>query len=271
MPSFIRRISCVLGVLLAFGGLAKNNLLASEIVSFAASPTDPTLPDIQLTGTGAGKSLTTGFGFTSNGDGLLPPAAQTSPGVDIFTPFTIPVPGSVVHPGGQTDIYDSSISITNLVVSGLAAPDPLFPTLLVQGYAGNGTLSAAFTIFSTPAGGGPVLLLSGTLANATLTGLAGTTATSVLSGTVTYTGGVIDTALLAAGYSQNGGDMSLSLTSLTDPTTGNPEGLSIAGDGYIANANASATGLFDAAATPEPASLALVAMAALPLMRRRRQ
>jgi MYXO-CTERM domain-containing protein len=101
--------------------------------------------------------------------------------------------------------------------------------------------------------------------------LAGTTATSVLSGTVTYTGGLIDTALLAAGYSQNGGDMAISMSGLTDPNTGNPEGLNIAGDGYIANANASATGLFDAVVTPEPASLALVAMAALPLMRRRRQ
>lgn len=258
------------GVVLASCALTAPAAWATEIVTFTAFPgAPPTLPDIELTGAGAGKALVTGPDYQSSGDGLLPPANQQAPGMDIATPFTIPgIPGGVVNANGATDFYDSQMNVFNLNVNGLAQAVPVGGgnTLDVQNYG----INATFALVSTNAAGPQVPLLTGIISSATLTGLQGTTATSVLSGSVTYTGGVIFTALLAHGGSANGGDMSISMLNLTNPASGLPVGLSIAGDGYIADVNASATGLFDAP-TPEPSTLALAGLVLVPLMRRARR
>lgn len=271
MHCHVRRVA--LGVAASIGLLATQGAWAAQILTYTAFPItpNPALSDIDLVGAGAGKSLITGPGFQSNGDGLLPPAAQTAPGMDVATPFTIPgLPGAVVNANGSTDFYDAQLTITSLDVNGFASSVPVGGgnNLLIQNYASPPAGQASFAFFSTIAGG-PVPLLLGTINNATLTGLQGDTATSVLSGSVTYTGGVIFNAMLAAGYSPHGGDMSISMLNLTDPNTGLPVGLSIAGDGYIADVNADATGLFDAP-VPEPTTLAMAAFGLLPLMRRRR-
>jgi hypothetical protein len=259
-----------LGVVVVSCALAAPAAWASEIVHFTAFPgSPPTLPDVQLVGAGVAKALVTGPDFQSSGDGLLPPANQQAPGMDITTPFTIPgIPGGVIDGNGATDFYDSQMNVSNLNVNGLAQAVPVGGgnVLDVQNYGVNAT----FALVSTNAAGPQVPLLTGIISSATLTGLQGTTATSVLSGTVTYTGGVIFAALLAHGGSANGGDMSISMLNLTDPASGLPVGLSIANDGYIADVNASATGLFDAP-TPEPSTLALAGLALVPLMRRVRR
>jgi MYXO-CTERM domain-containing protein len=274
MLSSIKRISCLLGVGACL--IAGQRALAGEIVRFQPFPNAPGLTDIALTGSGATKQLITGSGFsTSTGDGSLALSAQPGPGMDISTPFKISgVPGGVVELNNSTDFYDSTMTISNLQVDQPAQSTALpggAGTLLYQEYSSAGTMEiASFTLASTTGGGGPVTLLTGTLSFATLTGLQGSSATSVLSATVTYTGGLIYTAMINNGYVATPGNMSIAMTQLTD-TEDNPTGLSIANDGYIADVFAQATGEFDApVATPEPASLGLIAMAALPLMRRRR-
>jgi hypothetical protein len=80
---------------------------------------------------------------------------------------------------------------------------------------------------------------------------------------VTYTGGLIFNALVLAGGSVSGNSMSISMTDVT-PTFG------IAGDGFLRDFTANATGLFNATAVPEPTSLTLLVMAMGSLLLRRR-
>jgi hypothetical protein len=258
----VNRILCGVGISACL--LLGQSALANQIAQFSASPTDPSLADIEMTGAGAGKMLITGPGYQSDGN------VATPPGMDVQTPFTIvSAAPSFINLNGSTDFYDASMNFFNLDVSGFATSVPEGPnTLLIQNYSSASDPTFEIdTSISTP--GGAQDLLRGYIANATLTGLMGKTASSVLSGNIVYTGGLIYTALLAAGDSPIGGDMSISMVDLTDPTTGNPTGLMIAPDGYIADADAGATGLFDTP-VPEPTSLSLLAFALVPLMRRAR-
>ncbi len=108
-----------------------------------------------------------------------------------------------------------------------------------------------FTIYNTD---GSTLLLGGTIGDAMISGIVGSSAGSVLSATVTYTDGAI---LNAAGYSTLTGDFSWSLQSVTslfsiDSVTH-----------YLSEFHANSTGQFSA--VPEPGTLALLSAGGLGL------
>jgi hypothetical protein len=113
-----------------------------------------------------------------------------------------------------------------------------------------------------------VLLLSGTISSATIEGVdgGGDGATFSSSGGVTYTGGLLYTALLANGGMANGGDISFSMVNVIP-------GFGIDGStGYLAPFSADSTELADAlnlVAVPEPTSLGVLCFGSFALMRRR--
>src|SRR5437868_6590739 len=91
---------------------------ASTLVNYKPTPVSPTTPEFLFQG-GAVPSLQTGPGSIGNGDGQLPEANQTAPGLESDTPFIIPgVPGSIVDPvAGTTNFYDTSLLLTGLQAS----------------------------------------------------------------------------------------------------------------------------------------------------------
>lgn len=232
--------------------------IIGTITHYQAQPTTNTLPEFTFDGT----TFMTGPGSIGNADGVLPLPAQTAPGLQFDSPFTIlGIPGSTVNIDGSTDFYDCSLMLGGLAVSAPAVSTPLgFGLVQLSQPLGNG----AFTVLSTdPDGAGGLtstVLLTGLIENAVITGLQGSSAGVTFSASITYTGGPLWTA---SGYTQDG-DFSWSLTGIT-PT------LSInGGTGFLSAFDANATGLFDAV-VPEP-TLALAGMAAggLMMLRRRR-
>jgi hypothetical protein len=235
--------------------------IASTITSFKAQPIAPTLVDMSLTGSGSSETLTTGPGFASGNGVSLPP------GMDVATPFDIPsIPGGVVNADGSTDFFDASMTLGSLTVSTTASS---IAGLDVQPL---GT-TATFDLESTP---GSILvvstttLLKGTISTAVLSGLDGGASASVVSQTITYTGGVIYNAMVADGY-ETTGNMSVSLTGLTDPTTSLLKSFGIADDNYVSDFNGNATGLFDSISLPEPSTLGLLAFSLLATLQRPRR
>lgn len=213
------------------------------------------------TGPGA---IGTGFGVPGPGDGQLPSGQQAAPGLLVVTPYNIPgIPGGINSVAG-TSFYDATLKIIPISPatlgfqpSGLAAA---FAGLVYQPLG-----SARFEIWSTdPVEAAtdienPVLLLSGLAQTAEIKGLAGATSGLTLSATLTYDGGAI---LAAAGLTSATGSFSWSLLDANPPLGISPS------TGYLIPFSANGSGQFDM--VPEPASLALLALTALPMLRRRK-
>jgi hypothetical protein len=232
---------------------------AATIVDFKPNPVSPTTPEFQFSRAlnGGGAPVFRGaLGSTSNSDGNLPILGQTSPGLDSETPFLlIGFPGSANDfAAGTTHFYDSSLQFT----AGLVANAPAINAggVLVQQLS-----PGSFELRSTaPAS---ILLLSGNMSAASFVVGVGNAGSAFSSQDVNYTGGIIFNALLASGGTVNGNSMSISMNDVAP-------NLNIAGDGFLGDFNANATGLFNVNAVPEPTSLTLLAIALGTLIFRRR-
>ena len=228
---------------------------AATIVDFKPNPVSPTTPEFQFKrGLGGGVPVFRGAaGATSNNDGNLPVQNQTAPGLDAEAPFILAGPGSVNDFfAGTTHFYDSSLEFT----AGLQANAP---ALNAGGVFVQPLSPGSFVLNST--GPVPALLLSGNITAASFIAGTGSAGAVFASQDVTYTGGIIFNAMVLAGIPTSGASMSISMTDVT-PNFG------IAGDGFLADFTANATGLFNA--VPEPTSLTLLAIALAPLFLRRR-
>ena len=248
----LRRVSFIaIAALCTIGSWAS----AATIVDFKPNPVSPTTPEFQFSrALGGGVPVFRGaLGSTSNDDGNLPVSAQTAPGLDSETPFLLLGPGSVQDvAAGTTHFYDSSLQFT----AGLQANAPAINAggVLVQQLS-----PGTFQLMST--GPAPILLLSGNMSAATFIVGVGDAGSVFSSQDVNYTGGIIFNALVASGGTVTGNSMSISMTDVIP-------NLNIAGDGFLADFSANATGLFNA--VPEPTSLALLATAMGSLLLRRR-
>ena len=244
-------------------------------------PVSPALPEYSWNGPGG--NFVTGPGVVGNGDGDLPANAQTPPGMELDTPLFVPgVPNSVVTANG-TVFLDATMTFSSVNANGGFTTDLsdngaflLIPT----NEATQRLTDGDFAIYSTPAtdspaqlAAGPVLLLSGHLSKNTISVPVGGTSAGFESTTVTYTGGAILNALLAAG-GVNTGSASISLISLDGDIgviDGTPIVAGLADNATILPFDANASGVFDTPSiVPEPASMGIIAMAGLMGLRRRR-
>jgi len=230
---------------------------AGTLVDFKPNPVSPATPEFQFSrALGGGVPVFRGaLGSTSNNDGNLPVIAQTAPGLDSETPFILGGPGSFNNVlAGTTHFYDSQLILTG----GFAANAPALNAggVLVQQLS-----PGTFDLLST--GPAPILLLRGSMTAASFVVGVGNAGSVFSSQDVNYTAGAIFNALLAAGGTVNGNSMSVSMTDIAP-------NLNIAGDGFLADFTANATGLFNATTIPEPTSLTLIAIAMGSLLLRRR-
>jgi hypothetical protein len=221
----------------------------------------PPFPEINYTGA----NLQTDVGAQSNGDGNQIVALQTPGGLQVDTVVNAPVPYSFpssIATGG-TGYYDASLTFT-----GLAPLGPAVQTNLGFGFQDSQALGpGTFTLTSTTVAPGPVVLLTGTILNAVITGIDGGSAGAVIDAHgISYTGGAIFAAFQPT-WVPIGNDLSISMTSVIP-------GFGINGASGQLNAfHADATGEFDVNVVPEPASLmlGLMGFAGLAVCRCRRR
>jgi hypothetical protein len=243
---------------------------AALLVEFKTLPISPSDPEVKWTPSGL-IAAPQANGSQGNGDGTLPIGSQTVGGLIIETPVTINRPdlatlGGSINAGNNnsTTFSDVTLQLANFNSSGPAAE---FNGLLDQ------PLGPGFVrLQSTNTANGPVDLLVGTIGSADITGIKNSDTGSVLSGNVTYTGGLIADALNAAlghaiGTPIPGGSLSFSLLDIDNK-------LNITGSGATARLgefSANATGQFGTPVVPEPASLSLLALGACGILIRRRK
>jgi hypothetical protein len=247
---------------------------ALQLLEFNPNPISGSLPEFSWTGPGG--QFVTGPGVVGNGDGDVAVPSQTPGGLEVDTPLVVPgVPNSIIDANG-TSFYDVTMTLSSSTNPG-DLKDTGAVILVAQNEAVQGLSNGSFQIFTTPAtdvpGQLPVLLLSGTLTNnAIAVGLGGTSA-GYQTAQITYTGGAILTALLAAGGTPTGGSASISLVSLDGPIGVTDTGVvipTVLDSAAIRPFDADSNGVFDTPSVPEPASMGLLlSVGALGLRRRR--
>jgi len=237
---------------------------ASLLVDFLPQPASDEIPefiwdgDYLLIGPGA-----VGTGLPDPnvpGDGDLPPDQQSAGGLLITTPFVIPgLPGGEVRTtSGTTDFYDVTLEFEPLGADGA-------PEVSVSGFVTQQLVGGRFNIWTTdPVNAGapgdpevndPVLLLSGQIANAAITGIHGAHTGAVLSAEVAYDGGVIrDAAAAEFGPGPLVGSLSWTLLDIAP--------MLLVDGGQLAAFDADATGQFSGLVVPEPATLGLLCFTA---------
>lgn len=248
---------CIAAAAVVAMGLSATSF-GAILVDFKPEPTGDA-PEVQFNG-GSPKQLTADIGAQGNG------IVDVAGGLTIETPFVLNLPAaynpSVVHNllAGTTTFKDVTMEITNLFAAGAANVTPIAPgiTLVTQPLT-----SGEFKLWSyKPANDPMVLLLSGTVGNAVISGLLGQNAGGVFSASVTYdyiAPSLIGDAAEAAGWAPNG-DLSWSLLDIKPI-------LATAG-GTLGNFKANMVGQFSA--IPEPASLGVLALVGIGLASRRR-
>lgn len=253
-----KRYAKLAGAVLALG--LTSSSFGALIVDFKPDPISPSTPEVVWDGS----ALAEGAGSAGNGDGQLPSALQTPGGYLIQTPFNVPgVPGSSVNNAGNaTTFYDVTLDLSGLAATPGAAATNIAGVTIVSQPLGAGE----FQLWSTDPEGPatPTLLLSGNVSTGVVVGLGGQQTGSVQSTSVTYTGGAIYDAMVAAGFQAANGSFSWSLLDIS--TQG---GLQLGNNQNVAAFNANMTGLFSA--VPEPASLSILALGSLALAHRRRK
>jgi len=238
--------------------MAASTSYGALLVNFKPLPISPAQEELHWTGT----QLQAGNGSVGNADGNLSPNTQTEGGLQIETPFEIG--DGLVGPGLGKSVNTIAHSTTfydvTMVLGGLSAAGGA--SAIGAGVSAQPYGAGTFQLLSTdPDAGGPgtsVVLLSGTITDGAIVGIAGSGAGAVLSSTVTYTGGAILQA--ATGGSSVSGSLSFSMLDIAPPFN--------TSSGTLAEFNANATGLFSA--VPEPASAMFVALGAIGLGLRHR-
>jgi len=256
-----RITSCCIASAFAFSAAAQPDILIefSPDTSPGANPAEFEFFNSPPPGT---SFLTTGPGSVSNGDGALPggsfDTSAVASGLTIQTPFTVAgasAVGGVIAGDGSTLFADATLELTGLADT---LPATVTAGVLVTQVLGNGTFRFISTTDADASA--PVVLLEGTISDAFIVGILGTSTGSSLSASISYTGGIIfDATGITAPTS--GDTFSISLSGIDDP-------LSIAANLRLDSFVAQGTGQFTI--IPEPGTvLMLIAGTALVSFRRR--
>jgi hypothetical protein len=248
-------VSRVVLALFAFSALA-TAADAGLLVDFKPDPSSSTLYEVGWTG----NQIVQRPGSVGNGDGALSPTSQIPGGMNIQTPLNIVgITGSTNNStDGSTTFYDVTLELTGLFASAAPIQTTIMPGMVVVSQpVGTGT----FTLLSTnkDALGNsivPTVLLTGTITDAVVSGLLGSTTGSIWSENVTFTGGVLNSISSTA-------SLSWSLLDIGG-------GLKVVSGGFgttLQSFDANMTGQI----TPEPATLCLLGIGAATVLATRRK
>jgi hypothetical protein len=213
--------------------IVANTARAESVLNFEPSPISAGVPEFIYTG-GAPGHLLAGPGSLGNGDGALPPNRQTGGGLFISTPFVIPdaIVGKTFS-GSTTNFYDVTMTL-----GGFAAASPIF---MLGGIIYQPLSNGTFNITATDG----TLLLTASATDAFISRSPTNEEGSILSATISYTGGLIRSYVEPT-------PASISFTLIANPTTASTT------NGYLDGFSADATGQFSgmpAVAVPVPASV----------------
>jgi hypothetical protein len=232
---------------------------ASTLFDFKPIPVSPGTNEFQFSNT---LGFTEGPGAVGNGDGALPVALQTVPGLQADTPFAIPgVIGSTVNADGSTSFFDVSLHMGNMTpIPGQAASTLGTDVQILN--------TGTFAFLGTD---GTTVLLSGTITAPKIEGDDGGDAGAFFKSTgVTYTGGLIATALqnLAGSGALNGNSVTYDLNDVTPNFGISGSGSSALLNNFVANGDGNFTVNGVTIVQPEPSILALAGVGIATLTRR---
>jgi hypothetical protein len=213
--------------------IVANAARAESVLNFQPTPISAGNPEFIYTG-GATGQLLAGPGSLGNGDGALPPDTQTAGGLFVSTTFVIPdaIAGKSFS-GSSTNFYDVTLSLTGFTA---ASPSFMLGGLIYQPLS-NGTFNMTAT--------DGTLLLKANATDAFISRSPTNEQGSIISATISYTGGVISSYVQPT-------PASISFSLIATPATATTS------NGYLDRFEADATGQFSgtpAVAIPVPASV----------------